>query len=527
MAWGGPGYKIWYSMSILVILFSAVHAFVSIRSQREQLVSEALEIMDSLGEVARLSIREEMLRYSPNRLQQALSGIGAGKTVERIRIFNHTGTIVYSSQQSELKTQIDQQASQCVVCHGSKERPHQLSLSARKRLYASPDGHGMLGVIIPVYNEPSCFNASCHAHSPERTILGIIDIDGSLERTDALIRSSAVRILSMGVAMTAFMILAIKLVTDRFVAHPLQDLAAVARRAAGDDAKHGTAAKTGDEFVFVAQALNKMSEDVERARSSLDQWGCRLEQMVCERTRDIQETHQQLIRSEKLASLGKLAAGVAHEINNPLTGILTFGQLLLDELPPGSSQHQDLEIIVRETIRCRNIVRGLLEFSRQAAPEKSPVQIHRLMDEVLQILRTHESFQNIRIETSYAPETPLIMADSDQLKQVFFNVVINASEAMTGGGAMKIVTRWISDQSLVTVRIIDDGPGIHPEHRNKVFDPFFTTKEMGTGLGLAISYGVIKTHQGDIEIISEEGKGCEVVITLPAPSSEASKSFDR
>ena len=237
--------------------------------------------------------------------------------------------------------------------------------------------------------------------------------------------------------------------------------------------------------------------------------------MVDERTRDLQAAQQQIVHSEKLASLGKLSAGIAHEINNPLTGVLTFAQLLMEQFPPESREHQDLKVIVQETIRCRNIVRGLLEFARQTAPRKRRVEIHCLLDEVLRIVCNQESFQNIEIAKAYDADTPAVMADLDQLKQVLLNIVMNASEAMSGNGKLEISTHWDPAHSRVCIHFTDTGPGIDDEHLDKIFDPFYTTKEMGTGLGLAVSYGIIKAHRGDIEISSTPGEGTRVTVILP------------
>ena len=238
--------------------------------------------------------------------------------------------------------------------------------------------------------------------------------------------------------------------------------------------------------------------------------------MVCERTKDLQDAQQQLVRSEKLASLGKLAAGVAHEINNPLTGVLTFSQLLRDEFPPETSQHQDLNVIVNETVRCRSIVRGLLEFARQTAPEKAVADVHEIVEEVLRMVANQELFQNIEVHKDYDSRAPHLMVDRDQIKQVILNIVVNAAEAMGKTGVLRIRSEWSEDSAQLALHVIDSGPGIEPEVLNKLFDPFFTTKEMGTGLGMAISYGIVKGHRGSIDVKSKPGEGCEVIVTLPA-----------
>jgi two-component system NtrC family sensor kinase len=375
-------------------------------------------------------------------------------------------------------------------------------------------------MINPIYNEPDCYNASCHVHPADQKVLGVMDIDVSLEPIDERMHAAEAKLLSIGLASAVALAALIIFLINHFLNQPLKMLIEGTRRVANDDLDVQIPIQSDDELGIFAQSFNQMTQDLKRAKASLTQWGCRLEQMVCERTKDLQETQQQLIRSEKLASLGKLSAGIAHEINNPLTGILNLSQLLVDEFPPDSEAHHDLKLIVRETIRCRSIVRGLLDFARQTAPEKATIEINRIIQEILHIVSSQESFQNIRVETRFDPELPRIMADLDQLKQVFFNVIVNASEAMAGNGELKILTRWERDRSRIVVHCIDTGPGIPDENLNKLFDPFFTTKEMGTGLGLAISYGIIKAHRGNIEVRSKPGEGCEMIITLPTDPPE-------
>jgi two-component system NtrC family sensor kinase len=303
---------------------------------------------------------------------------------------------------------------------------------------------------------------------------------------------------------------------------PLRVLIEGTQRIAHEDLDFQIPIRTEDELGIFAQFFNQMTHELKRAKQSLTDWGCRLEQMVCERTRDLQDAQQQLIRSEKLASLGKLAAGVAHEINNPLTGVLTFSQLLMEQFPPESQEHQDLRVIVNETVRCRGIVRGLLEFARQTAPAKAAVDVHEIVEEVLRMVTNQELFQNISIYKDYDSGAPQLMVDRDQIKQVVFNIVVNAAEAMGKSGTIRIRSEWNADRALVSLHFIDDGPGIEPEVLNRLFDPFFTTKEMGTGLGMAISYGIVKAHRGSIEVKSKPGEGCEVIVTLPVGQSAQS-----
>jgi len=512
------GTKMSVLTSLLVIIFISAYTYFSIKSQRAYLTEEVIRSVNLLSDTIKLSARKDMLLYSPERLHQLVDTFGTQPSLEKIRIFNYVGEIIYSSDKSEMGMLVDKRAEQCYACHSAEKPLERLGTPERTRIFNSGQ-YRVLGMINPVYNEPDCYNASCHVHPADQKVLGVLDIDISLKPMDEQIHSAEAKLLATGISSVIALAILIKILMNHFLHQPLRKIIAGTHRVAQGDLDFQIPIRSEDEIGIFAASFNQMTRDLKRAKSSLTEWGNRLEQMVAERTRDLENAQQQLIRSEKLASLGKLSAGVAHEINNPLTGILTFSQLLMEQFPPESQEHQDLKVIVQETIRCRNIVRGLLEFARQSAPEKRSVGIKELLQEVLYMVANQESFQNIKIEKTIDPDIPDLMADKDQLKQVLFNIVVNASEAMSGVGTLRINAEWMRDRSQVALHFRDSGPGIDSENLNKLFDPFFTTKEMGTGLGLAISYGIIKAHRGNIEIESKVGEGTHVLITLPADTA--------
>jgi len=231
----------------------------------------------------------------------------------------------------------------------------------------------------------------------------------------------------------------------------------------------------------------------------------------------LRETHLQLLQSEKMASLGKLAAGVAHEINNPLSGILIYSNLLLEEMEKDDSRRQDLERIVEETIRCKEIVKGLLEFAHQTGFMMKPIDLNRAVDQGLFLLENQALFHNIRIVRELDPALPQIIGNSGQLNQVFMNMILNAAEAMDGNGTLTVRTSILPGDKTVSVEFADTGCGIPEERISRIFEPFFTTKEVGrgTGLGLSMSYGIIEAHKGKIDVKSEIGKGSTFRIELP------------
>lgn len=238
----------------------------------------------------------------------------------------------------------------------------------------------------------------------------------------------------------------------------------------------------------------------------------------------LQETHLQLISSEKLASLGKLAAGIAHEINNPLGGILIYASLIIEDLAENHPVRGDLLRIVQEASRCKDIVKSLLEFARQTEPKMEPVDINRAITDGLFFLENQALFHNIRIIKRLDPFLPLVRGNGSQLKQVFMNISVNAAESMGTGGALAITTKLSPDGKSVSIEFSDTGEGIPEENLSRIFDPFFTTKEIGkgTGLGLSTSYGIIEDHGSKIGVKSKVGEGTTFTIDLPVqPGQEA------
>ena len=255
-------------------------------------------------------------------------------------------------------------------------------------------------------------------------------------------------------------------------------------------------------------------------------WSEELEHKVEERTRELRATQEQLLQSEKLASIGQLAAGVAHEINNPMGVILGFAQGILKTLPEDNPLRKPLTTVEKESLRCKRIVQNLLDFARHSEPTPHLININELIDASCELVEHQISLQNVKLVKVYDPALPSIMADLSQLQQVFINIMLNAYQAMPDGGTLHITTRKVGSE--LQVIFTDTGPGIPPENVQNIFDPFFTTKEVGegTGLGLSVSYGIVKAHGGDIEVESQVGKGTTFVIKLPLDKSEGDERQD-
>jgi len=347
-------------------------------------------------------------------------------------------------------------------------------------------------------------------------IIGILYV-GTLEKPYLDTANRVMRTFTIMAALCVVFLLSVLYFSTSRMIRPLRRMAAATQEIAKGTLSHRVAVNSRDEIGALAESFNQMTDHLREANEKLVEWGKTLEKKVEERTQELREIQAHLIQSEKLASIGKLAAGVAHEINNPLGGILIYSHLILEDTPKGSPHCENLKKIVRETTRCKEIVKGLLDFARPKEPQMVPTDIHELLDKCLALMESHALFQNIRIEKSYAPVCPRIIADSGQLQQVFMNIILNAAEAMNGNGTLTLRTSLDPARQEAAVEISDTGHGIKEEDKRRLFEPFFTTKEVGkgTGLGLAISYGIVKKHQGTIDVRSEAGQGAAFTVRLP------------
>jgi two-component system NtrC family sensor kinase len=312
----------------------------------------------------------------------------------------------------------------------------------------------------------------------------------------------------------------VAIVIARRISRPIHGMALAAQKVAQGDYSQKVELTSHDEIGYLAGCFNIMTRELTRATQQLREWAENLETKVEQRTVELKSMQGHLIQTEKLAAIGKLAAGVAHEINNPLTGVLTNSSLLLEDIPEGNPMREELQVIVDETLRCRKIVKGLLDFARQTKPQKQLVDMNGVVEDVLALVRNQASFRNITLQTDLDAKLPAVMADRDQMRQVVLNIILNAAEAMPSGGSIRVISRK-NGGGFVEVDVSDTGPGIPDDIKSKLFEPFFTTKKTGTGLGLAIAYGIMERHRGTIEVNSVQGHGTTISLRLPADGRDS------
>jgi two-component system NtrC family sensor kinase len=345
-------------------------------------------------------------------------------------------------------------------------------------------------------------------------IIGMLYV-GMLEKPYIDLRNSVMLTFTGIAALCTVLLLIILFFITSSITNPLRRMVLATNRIAQGDLNHQVRIGFRDEVGQLAHSFNLMTENLKLANENLIQWGKTLEKRVEERTKELREMQDYLLQSEKLRSLGKMAAGVAHEINNPLTSILINTHLMLEKLERRHEFYENLSLIADETSRCTQIVKGLLEFARQNPPQKVHTNINELIERTTQLLENQASFQNVRIVKELDDSLPTIKLDRNKIQQVFWNLMLNACEAMPKGGQLTISDGLSADGRRIEVRFADSGVGIPKDNVNKLFDPFFTTKSTGTGLGLAVSYGIIQQHDGRIEVKSEVGRGTVFTLSFP------------
>ncbi|HQQ51314.1 MAG TPA: cache domain-containing protein, partial [Spirochaetota bacterium] len=328
--------------------------------------------------------------------------------------------------------------------------------------------------------------------------VGILYV-GILEKKFDEIKKSSTLNFAFTTALIAIIAVGISLYLLNIIIRPVRTLVKASESVINGNYDTHIEIETEDEIGYLCYTFNQMIDAIK------------------ERDRKLKEqTQDQILQSEKLASLGRLASGIAHEINNPLTAILTYSSLLLEDLKETDFE-EDLRVIIKETLRCRDIVRNILDFARSTKPDIKRTNVNNLINEVLLILEKHVNFHNIVINKELDPDVPDMFIDENQFKSVINNLAMNAADAMPQGGTLTVQTKYNFGNDSISIIVSDTGVGIKEEHLDKIFDPFFTTKEQGkgTGLGLAVTYGIIKRYYGNINVHSEVGNGTVFTITFP------------
>jgi len=507
--------KLTFATSLILLVFMGVLDTINLNNFRKIMVEYAVSNSEEVADIINQSAYDAMMKNDKAALYHMIGRIAESKNIEHIRLIDQKGKVVFSNITGEIGSVIGKHADECNMCHNSASADVSTSSINRSRIITTRSGKEALGFTKAIYTQPACLTATCHFHDSKDTVLGLLDISISLEMLRQKSHEYRLEFVFLTCLLLLLIGLLVTILTHYLVDIPVQRLVRHSALVAAGDLESRVPVTSRDELGELSESVNLMTESLASADKELKGWAISLESKVEERRREIMRMEEQLRRSEKLASLGTLAAGVAHEINNPLTGILLYASILNGDKRLDPDLLPDVERVISETQRCAGIVKDLLEFSRESLPEKEAIYLNVLLDEVVTLFHQQPDFSRIDIRKNYAADLPQISVDPNQIREIFINLVINAGHAMSKVGELDISTYRSADGRYVCAVLKDNGDGIAEENLARIFDPFFTTKAEGTGLGLAISYGIIENHGGKIEVKSRVGEGTTFTVMLP------------
>jgi two-component system, NtrC family, sensor kinase len=387
------------------------------------------------------------------------------------------------------------------------------------------EGYRQLLIHSPILNERSCYTSSCHAHQASDEVLGSLLIKIPLNDLDTAVSKSSTEFFLLAIFTTIVLATILIIFTRRRIKKPLNAIVKASQSVAKGDTSTRVEIIPNqlDDIRVVSSAFNNMLDNINAAAIELQNWSHQLEYKVQKKSEELLEAQNELIHVEKIASLGKLSSSVAHEINNPLAGVLTYTKLVHKQLSKveidpttKESMLKHLTVIETETKRCGDIVKGLLDFSRKDQENFNAQHLNKVLKETYDLMAHQMKMGNILFTSELSAGSDLIFCSENQIKQACVAILVNASEAIQENGEIMLRT-FNPDQENIKIEIIDNGSGISPEDMPHIFEPFFSAKHKtsGIGLGLAIAHGIIISHKGRIEVDSKVGKGTIISVILP------------
>ncbi len=514
-------FKLYILLVILLVLSFAGILYFNVISYTEHLNESIINSAIQASDLIKRSTRHSMLKNDRDNLSNIIKTMGMEHGVEGIRIYNKPGTIAFSDDVSEIGGAADKNAEQCYVCHGKEPAPTSLMPKHRTRILTSSQGYRILGLINPIENEPECYNAACHAHSSKDKLLGLLDVKISLESVDRETYRARKRIVLFSCGMIIITALLFAGFIIRLVHVPIKKLLNGTTEVAELNLDYTVDFKSRDEMGELTQWFNLMTHQLKAAVEANQEWSATLKKKVKEKSEELEKAQARMILVEKIAALGKLSAVVAHEINNPLSGILTYASLCIKiaqkrALSPEESESfiRYLTVIKEEARRCGEIVKNLLVFAKKDFGRWTEESLHKIIRNSIQLVKHNIEIKELELTTEFTEGDDLIFCDATGIQHVFVALLVNAIEAMTKGGRLKIETVLLNGNDEYQIGVSDTGCGIPEEILPHIFEPFFSAKE-SSGLGLAVVYRIVEQHAGRIDVESVPKEGTKFIITLP------------
>ena len=524
-----------YSRVVYIITLASVILFVSFgvifRSVYEQNLNAVIrQNGNNVGSIVEGSLYHSMLENNKSTLQSTLDIINTMSGIDEVNMYNDKDSLVYSSFSSDTTTHSNPN---CLRCHENlqlmfppKEKSYRIiNVKSECSMNQNDNSHRHLLIRTPILNEKACYTSSCHAHAESDEVLGSLIIKMPLYDLDNAVKKSSTRFYLLATLITLLLVFILILFTRKKIKTPLNDIikASMAVASGNKSTRLEIRPNQLDDMRMVSQAFNDMLDNLQSATEELQNWSQQLEYKVQKKSEELGAAQNELIHIERIASLGKLASSVAHEINNPLSGILIYTKLIHKQLsnPDLDASKREsilkhLKLIENETKRCGEIVKGLLDFSRKEQEDFESKHLHKILQETYELMTHPIKIANINFLTNFTAKSDLIFCSPNQIKQACVAIIVNASEAVLDNGEI-IISTSNPDIDSIKIDISDNGIGIPEDDIPHIFEPFFSTKRdtSGIGLGLAIVHGIVKSHNGKIELKSELGKGTTISITLP------------
>ena len=462
-----------------------IYTTFNVRYQHEMLINTARESTELLLHTVESSIYNTMHLGNVQDVGAILSMVGQHNQLVGVRIFHPHGIILRSSIPSE-------------VGRPASVNDYKIYQSPKNYSIFTVPLHGeVLAMVKPIYNEEAC-----HAcHGSKARVIGVLNVNYSLNSTKMqMLQASRIFVMS-SIAITVFLAITISLLLLRFVKKPLDNMVETMLKVEQGNFAVRISYKGKDEIGRLIESFNSMVDRLDIAQKELEQLH-----------------FQQLERADRLASIGEMAAGIAHEIKNPLAGISAAVTIIKDDMSGDDPRGAILGEVIDQVKRLDKTVNDLLFFGKPSLPELSCVDINNILTTTLKFATQHRGGVNIERRIELQSDLPPVYADGKQMQQVFLNIMLNAYQAMTSGGVLGITTTLVSRDTIEYVRvdISDTGSGIPSQILEKIFTPFYTTKAQGTGLGLPICKKLVKLHKGDIRVVSDDNTGTTFTVELPA-----------
>ncbi|NJD56328.1 MAG: HAMP domain-containing histidine kinase [Nitrospirae bacterium] len=515
--------KIVLLIGMLITAGGGAFWYISLQNDQKNLIDNTLTFVTSFSEVLKKSVRNDMLLARREDIQRTIEAIGATKSIADVKIYDTQGIICYSAVRSDLGRHAGRGSRACIGCHGDPSfLAAMLSGDRPWDIHAAYDGSRVLRHIEPIYNDPDCSSAACHAHKKEQKVLGILATDFSLLPMDLKIHQQNIDSSVYFLLYLTASGITLYYVLWRFVLNPVKSLTDSMENVARGDLSERLAVTSQDEIGRLAVTFNAMTGELGDARKKMEQWAQSLEAEVKKKTEEILKTQGKLIEAEKLAALGRLTAEIAHEIRNPLTAVGGFGRRL-QKISSSPKEREYVDIMVREVHRLELILRDVLTFSRDAKIRFKRTPVTDMTKECIMTFSAICDEHSIKVHTLFGTDRPA-MIDREQVRHAVNNLIANAIDVMPGGGVLSVTTtaEKLHETPYVAIRVSDTGPGIPEDKLPYVFEPFYTTKEIGrgTGLGLSISRKIMEEHGGHIIAKNRNGNGLSVSLYFPYQSEE-------